>query len=95
MNSKRKRPIVCASRDDYCATPPMARKIDEEKIKKLRESLSGHNTSLGLLLSDSNCKPCTMFETSLASESKVEDSFDSKLELLNRLEEDIELGICR
>ncbi|CAB4038552.1 Hypothetical predicted protein, partial [Paramuricea clavata] len=39
-NSKRKRPILSASRDGYCATPPMAREIRVERITKLKDSLT-------------------------------------------------------
>ena len=73
-NNKRKKPILSASRDGYCATPPIAREISIERIKKLKDDLSYSNTLLGILLEDSDCKPCTLFPTSLITPVNCDDS---------------------
>jgi hypothetical protein len=88
---KRKRPIVSASRD-YCATPCTEREITVERIQELRKGLSGSNTQLEVLLNDSDCKPCTSFATSLATQREKEltvETVDPKQEVFDSLSEEV------
>ena len=101
-NSKRKRPILSASRDGYCATPPMAREISVERITKLKDNLTGSNTLLSTLLCDSDCKPCTIFPTSLKTPVNCDENLitvDPRQEIFDGLAQEIEWkhvdGPCR
>ena len=91
--NKRKRPILSASRDGYCATPPMAREISPERVKKLKDGLNGSNTLLGILLEDSDCKPCSLFPTSLTIPVNCDDSLitvDPRQEIFDSFTKEIE-----
>ena len=101
-NSKRKIPILSASRDGYCATPPMAREITVERITNLKDSLIGSNTLLSTLLCDSDCKPCTIFPTALKTPVNCDKSLitvDPRQEIFDGLAQEIEWkhvdGPCR
>ena len=92
-NNKRKRPILSASRDGYCATPPMAREISLERVKKLKDGLNGSHTLLGILLEDSDCKPFALFPTSLTTSANFDDSLitvDPRQEVFDSFTKEIE-----
>lgn len=87
-STNRKRPVISASRD-YCAVPTKDREITEERIKKLREDLKGSKTQLELLLSDSDCVPCTFFPSSINTKNNEEITIDPRKEVFDSLSTEV------
>ena len=64
--NKRKRPMVTGRRQNYCTTPPFAKKVQKEEIGQLYSSLQapGKCSLLCGTFIENNFKPSSMFETS-------------------------------
>ena len=72
----------------------MAREISFERAKRLKDGLNGSNTLLGILLEDSDCKPCSLFPTSLTTPVNCDDSSlitgDPRQEVFDTFSKEIE-----
>ena len=92
-DSERKRPILSASRGDYCATPPTARAFSPERLKKLKADLCGSSTLFESIICDTNFTPCTLFPTSFTTQKSNQDSLisvDPRREIFDDLLQEID-----